>query len=381
MNENIVIVSVGTGAGEITRGISGSIASSWLRLIHVDVAPCASSPHEHVINIGLVDDTDSAGIDATIAELWESLEGTRLVIIVACLGHRTGSECVQAIARKIEQEEISVFYFVTLPFDIEGNVQRETANIALNRLRKIAETVISVDNNLLFRYFPENTKLGDAFELANTALADGIIGVAEVIRCRDMIPIDFSRMKAALNHKGSSCSFGIGKASGDNQCDDVIEALFQSPTLGDVDSINSADVIIATLVGGPDLSVKDINECIGALQARLSSSTETIIGAHTVPDREHGIQLTLVVVHYPEEKKSVDETLIETVHIGSINDIFGFNGKHADASQKQPSLPFDEGMSVGIFSEAVATMYNDQNLDIPTFLRLGVELQLEDDVD
>jgi len=154
--------------------------------------------------------------------------------------------------------------------------------------------------------------------------------------------------------------------------------LFQSAMLGGVDFIDQADVIIATLIGGKDMNIGEMQDCLNELNSKFNSSTKTIIGANINKSKEDEIQISMLIVKYLKKKNPIKSIRPPGTKSSSNRKKRLPPGVNEEGSSNQLTLPFnEEGHSLGIFRDTPATIFNGQNLDIPTFQRLSIKIDLE----
>jgi cell division protein FtsZ len=381
-NTRTIILGVGGGAGKVLRSLAKTGGAEWLELAHVDTDTADMEGIEGIKSIPAgISWTQGQGcggdpvvaekaVGAGIRELKALLADAAMVVVVGCLGRGTASGGVQIVSRLVREEHIPAFFFVTMPFAIEGNGRREIADVALRDLRENSDLVIAIQNDLLFTTISADTRLNEAFLMADQVLADGVIGIAELIRCRGMMSVDFASLRALLKNREADCSFGIGRASGADKTTTVVDEVFKSPMLGDRDFVNQSDVVVASLIGGNDLAIGEITQCLSALTKQLDSKTKAYVGANVVEERSNDLQLTLIAVHYKHKPEPEPEPKRRRVTRGK--------RKAKDAvEEKQYDLPFVEAMvSAGIFANVAATIREGENLDTPVFQRQGVVLDL-----
>ena len=276
----------------------------------------------------------------------------------------------------MKEANVLTFFFTTFPFVFEGNSKRNVAESSLKALRNNAEVVIAIQNDLLFTCLSADELANETFKQANQILADGVIGIAELVRCRGLLSIDFPSLKTVLSRKEAFCSFGIGQAIGDGKSVRVIENLFQSPMLGGKDFVDKADVVIATLIGGEDMSIGEMQQCLSDLNTRLNSTTQTIIGANVVSEKGDQLQISMLAIQFPKNHNKVRISKKQKYFKPASKRRGKRNLTNID-SPNQLILPFnEEGHGLGIFSDCAPTIYQGQNLDIPTYQRLGINLDL-----
>ena len=73
---------------------------------------------------------------------------------------------------------------VTIPFAAEGAVRLEAAKDGLERLRRVCDTTIVIQNDKLLELVPR-TPLDAAFKLADAVLMTAIKGVTEIVTSPD----------------------------------------------------------------------------------------------------------------------------------------------------------------------------------------------------
>ena len=385
-------MGIGGGAGKILRGIAAKNNGHWIQLIHIDTDKDDQVVDGHIISEIIESEWGSGhgcGGDAVLGEnairsglthIKTRIKNSELLLVVTCLGRGTGSGGVQVISRLVKEENILTFFFVTFPFSFEGNNKSYVAENSLKNLRNGADVVIAIQNDLLFTHLASDKQVSETFKEANELLADGVIGIAELVRCKGLLSVDFPSLKSVLSRKEAFCSIGIGKAEGNNKILNVIDSLFQSSMLGGRDFVDKADVIIATLIGGENMSIGEMQQCLSKLNNHLNSVTKTIIGAAIVPDQGDEIKISMLAIQFLRSNAKIK---IEGGQPGKQQLGIKKRGKRNVSSENSPhqlTLPFgDERHTLGIFADCSPTIYQGQNLDIPTFQRLCINLDLSEE--
>ena len=388
-NKRTVILGIGGGAGKVIHCLAATKGASWLEFAYIDTdaADLESMSGVTCLPVGNTwtkgqscggdPATGEKAMGASVPELKALVADAEMVIVVGCLGRGTASGGIQILSRLVREEELLAFFFVTMPFAAEGNGRREIAEGALRNLRENSDIVVAVQNDLLFTTIDADTRASDAFAMAAQVLADGVLGIAELVRCRGMMAVDFASLRALLKNREAHCSFGIGHASGANQTVEVIDDLFKSRMLGDQDFLARSDVVVASLIGGTDLSIGDMSQCLSVLHNQLDPSTRSYIGANVVPEKGDELQLTIVSIHYKHKPAQV--AVPEPTPPAAKPKRGRKSTTKATADEKQFDLPFVEEMvSVGIFGNVPPTIVKGENMDIPTFQRQGLVLDLDD---
>lgn len=374
----VLMLGLGGGAGRILQVLAKRPDTEWLDYVYADTEVGELDYEGGVVMVPLGREwTDGLGTggdmllgqraaSANLEEIRELLRNAKLVIVLGCLGGGTASGALQVLAALAREEKKLCLFFVTLPFANEGNQPRRLAEQGLAALRRNHEFVVAVRNDLFFSRFPPSTNVRKAFSLANQFIADGLVGFGEMLRCKGVLPIDVARLRALLRERQAFCSFGVGRASGEQRSEAVIDDLFQSPLLGAGEEGLSADAAVAYLVGGADLSIGEMNGCLERLHERLQGIANVVVGANLKQAPSPELQLTLFSIRYQdapaptaEDRRQRARTLAARLDGQGQGDLFG-----------------DEVFSLGIFAQGTPTVYRNHHLDIPTFRRLGVRLDV-----
>jgi cell division protein FtsZ len=278
------------------------------------------------------------------------------------MGGGTATAGCSSIARAAKKMGIPSIFIITTPFSFEGHSKRETAEAGIKMLLTDADVVISVPNDILYSSIAAHTSAEDAFKKSDIEIARAVLGIAEIIRCRNILSADISDFKNILQKRKSLCCLGLGSAErseGENFSHIALERLLASPLLGGTENIREANAVILTLTGGPELSIAEMKHSLEAVQRHTEKDTKLIVGANTDPLYAGRIQLTLVAVRYEFSPDAPEFTEVADFPKQALPD--------------QPELPLLP-VSKGIFTNTSRNISSSQDLDIPTFLRQGVHL-------
>jgi cell division protein FtsZ len=257
---------------------------------------------------------------------------------------------------------IPAIFIITTPFSFEGHSRRKRAETGIKTLLSDADVVISVPNDILYSSIAEDASAEEAFKESDIEIARAVLGIAEIIRCGNMLSADISNLKKILQKRKSICCLGLGvaeRSEGENFSHLAVERLMASPLLGGTESIREADAVILTLTGGPELNIAEMKHSLEAVQRHTGEDTELIVGANTDPLYVGRIQLTLVSVRYEVSADTPEDS-------GELD----FTGKPGGTQGEFDLHP----VSKGIFKDASKNIVSSQDLDIPAFLRQGVHI-------
>ena len=292
----------------------------------------------------------------------EFLAGAALVVVTGGMGGGTATAGCSSIARTAKKMGIPSIFIITAPFSFEGHSRRKKAESGIKMLMTDADIVISVPNDILYSSIAEDTPAEEAFRRSDIEIARAVLGIAEIIRCGNMLSADISDFRNILQKRKSMCCLGLGSAErseGENFGHLAIERLMASPLLGGPEKIRNADAVILTLTGGPELNIAEMKHSLEAVQRQTGEDTELIVGANTDPLYAGRMQLTLVSVKYELSSDAPE---------GSAGSAFTEEPK---AEQGEFEL---DPVSKGIFENQSGNMPVSQDFDIPAFLRQGIHI-------
>jgi cell division protein FtsZ len=309
-HKRVVLLGLGGGGTKVVRELNRRQPGDWLERICLDTDVSELDYADGILYLPVGKEftqgqgaggNPSVGQHATganVTELRELVRGAELLLVTACLGGGTGSGGIQILADLAREEKVMSCFLLTTPLAVEGNTRRLVAEQALTLLRSRQELVAVVRNDLVFAHFPPDTPAVDAFAAANTVLSEVLLGIAELIYSQRLLPLDFAGLRTVLRPKDAYCALAVGRASGADKQTRVVDAVLASPMLGGLETLHQASAVVGILVGGPALTLGQMQGCLEALQARLSPDTRAVFGASTVAGMGDELRLTLLAVEY-----------------------------------------------------------------------------------
>jgi cell division protein FtsZ len=334
------------------------------------------------------------------------------------------------LARLAKHEGALVLAFVTLPFGFEGDRRRQQALASLDQLRTYADAVICIPNDRLFKLIGENASAVEAFARGNEALAGGAQAVWQLLSRRGLINLDFADLRATLGAKRLDGLFSYGEGSGSGKAKDAMKMLLENPLL-DTEALARAEGVLVSILGGPELTLVDVQKAVEPI-SKHANRARVIMGAATDETMRDKLSVTLIagVAPVPHRgsstpaykavpgrarpgeaspaksgitlNRSVRPTPVAAASATSetasgdapelVMDPSSANAesdsstsaetslgktpppKKEPAKPKQEDLPL-ENISRGRFDKSEPTLYDGENLDVPTFLRRGIALK------
>jgi cell division protein FtsZ len=234
------------------------------------------------------------------------------------------------------------------------------------------------------------------------------------------------------------CRAGCASAEGANRVEDVVEQVLASPLLQDERLWVRGHSLLASLTGGADMSMSEFQSVMKYLRKQLPVEIPMVTAANVDKNKKQHLELTLMVTGNWEEmeesvpslkpqvqqkplfeteiKKNVAEQVLaeeaeveigheeetwqdkedefeETpvmAHSGHVGDeenepeFDGFACVRSESNKmtperyfdRQEELPLDKKIPRGRFEKSSPTMWDGQDLDQPTFMRMGIKIKI-----
>jgi cell division protein FtsZ len=312
----IKVIGVGgSGGAAINRMIDNGIRGVEFVAINTDVQALHYNKATKKLHIGKsITRGLGAGMNPELGkqsaeesqnEIRDILKDTDMVFVTCGLGGGTGTGAapiVAEIARDLGALTVAV---VTKPFAFEGAQRKNIAERGSMELADKVDTIITIPNDKLLQVIDKKTSLLDAFMVVDDVLRQGVQGIAEIITVPGIINADFADVKAVMANAGSAL-MGIGEASGENKAIEAAKAAVNSPLL-EV-SIEGARGILFTVVGGPNLTMNEVNEAAKVITASADEDAKIIFGAVINDKMKDEIKITVVATGFESRLGNREET-------------------------------------------------------------------------
>lgn len=256
-----------------------------------------------------------------IERITEILDNCDMVFITLGLGGGTGTGAAPVIAKIARDLDILTVVVATLPFTFEGRRRIEAARHGYNDLRKVADSIIAIPNQRLFEICDKNTKMTDAYLMADNVLKHAVQGITDAINATGVVNVDFSDVRSIM-HEAGLAHMCIGEAEGENRAEEAARNAISSPLLKDID-ISAARDVIMNITCGLDFSINELEEIKNIVtNAAGGEGAVNVIFGHVIsPDIEGKIKVTVIAtgfedphedaLHSPDEDAAIGTTTAE----------------------------------------------------------------------
>ena len=228
----------------------------------------------------------------------QALDGADMVFITLGAGGGTGSGAGPIVAEEARKKDILTVGVATKPFTFEGARRRANAELAIDKLARQVDALITIPNDRLLQTIDPRTPLLETFKIADDVLRQGVQGISELITEHSLINLDFADVKAIMKNAGSAL-MGIGRASGENRAVIAAQQAVESPLI-EV-KIEGARGVLFSVAGGYDMSMSEIQEAAEVITGAVSPDANIIFGASIRPELEDEIVVTVVATGFDSD--------------------------------------------------------------------------------
>jgi cell division protein FtsZ len=312
----IKVLGVGGGGSNAIKYMAErGIENVELMVANTDVQALEKSPVSVKIQLGknLTKGQGAGGdpeigkkaAEESVEELKNLLKDADMIFLSAGLGGGTGSGGIPVIA-KLCKEELGILTcaVVTLPFLMEGPQRQRKAIQSLNELKNYVHSYIVIPNDRLLKNGNETLPFKDAFRKVDEVLFQAVRGIVNVIQKPQYVNVDFADVRSVLKYGGKSV-MGIGIGEGENRAKDAAREAIYSPLI-DTEGIKNAKGILLNIIGGTDMTMREIQEIMNYVMNETDSeSSEIITGMDYSEEMDGKIEVTIIASGIPDapEKK------------------------------------------------------------------------------
>lgn len=315
-NQSNVIKVIGVGGGgsnAINHMFQQGIKGVDFVICNTDAQALDNSPVPNKIQLG-VSLTEGLGAGAnpdvgeqaaieSFDEIKRMLDThTKMVFITAGMGGGTGTGAAPIIAKQAKEMDILTVGIVTIPFQFEGKMRNEQAQIGVEKLRAQVDSLIVINNNKLREVYG-NLGFKAGFSKADEVLATASRGIAEVITHHYTQNIDLRDAKTVLSNSGTAI-MGSAVASGASRASDAITKALDSPLLNDNKIKGAKNVLLLIVSGGEEITIDEIGEINDHIQAEAGHSANIIMGVGEDEKLEDSIAVTIIATGFNVETQN-----------------------------------------------------------------------------
>jgi cell division protein FtsZ len=354
-NQSNVIKVIGVGGGgsnAINHMFQQGIKGVDFYICNTDAQALQNSGVPNKIQLG-VNLTEGLGAGAnpqvgeqSAVESFEDISNmldtnTKMVFITAGMGGGTGTGAAPIIAKMAKDLDILTVGIVTMPFQFEGKMRIEQAQIGIENLRNVVDSLIVINNNKLREVYG-NLGFKAGFSKADEVLSTAARGIAEVITHHYTQNIDLRDAKTVLSNSGTAI-MGSALASGENRAQDAIRNALDSPLLNDNKITGAKNVLLLIVSGTNEITIDEIGEINDHIQNEAGHGANIIMGVGEDESLEESIAVTIIATGFNiEQQDEISNTEAKKVVHSLISEDFDLSSKEREPVIIAPIIELKE---------------------------------------
>lgn len=295
-----------------------------------------------------------------------------LLFIVACLGGGTGTGGAPALAELASDTGALIVGFITLPFDFEGEARMKTALEGVRALQQQSDTLMLIRNQRLLRIDEGHTDLKSAFRTVSSAVNTSVQALWRLINQPGLINLDMADIRRMAMSSQGLCVLASAGSDAPDRTSRVLTEVLDNPLFDNRSTLETARSVIVGIAGGPDMTLQQIDQIMRAINEVLPKDTRITFGTAIDPDLAEHISLTLLASESIDEPAPVpppDPDARTSSKTGKTR------GRRSRSVQSKLNL---DSSGKGRFKDVEPTLRNGEDLDVPTFIRRGIEISAAD---
>jgi cell division protein FtsZ len=319
----------------------------------------------------------------------EALEGADMVFVTAGLGGGTGTGAAPIIASLASEMGALTVAVITKPFGFEGKRRMAQAERGLQELLDSVDTMIVIPNEKLLAV-AQNAGFFESFRVADDILRQAVQGISDIITIPGIINRDFADVKAIMAGMGYAV-MGTATAKGEHRAAAVAQRAIASPLL-EAGAIDGARGILINVTGSSSLKLAEVNEASTIIQSAAHEDANIIFGAVLDEKMKDEVKITVIATgfrseHHVQRHERAVSAAAAAISQARTASSYGSQRPetyaadpppevHVEAPKPSPSItqrpvsaPQRETTSIAEVKSTVKTNYEDDDLDVPAFIR------------
>ena len=306
----------GAGGNAVNNMITAGLSGVDFVVANTDAQALTMSKAERIIQMGVQvteglgagsqPDVGRAAAEEVLDEIRDHLSGAHMVFVTAGMGGGTGTGAAPVISRVAREMGILTVGVVTKPFQFEGQRRMRFADLGIEELHKVVDTLLIIPNQNLFRVANEKTTFADAFAMADQVLYSGVACITDLMVKEGLINLDFADVRAVMKEMGKAM-MGTGEASGEKRALTAAEAAIANPLIDD-SSMKGARGLLVSITGGKDLTLYEVDEAATRIREEVDSDANIIVGATFDEGLEGVIRVSVVATGIDKARTQTGST-------------------------------------------------------------------------
>jgi cell division protein FtsZ len=316
----IKVVGVGGAGGNVLNSMIESKQIQGVEFLAINTDAQDLSVNKSPIKIPIGQEIThglGAGSDPTVGkkaaeesteEIKAQLVNSDMIFVTAGMGGGTGTGASPVIAKMAKSLGALTVGVVTKPFNFEGAQRMRNAEKGIADLKNEVDALITIPNQRLLEVADENMSIIEAFKLSDSILNQGVQGISDLIVMPGLINVDFADVKAIMKDAGTAL-MGIGIGTGENRAEIAARAAISSPLLEQ--SIEGAKGILFNVIGGKDLTMKEVDRAANIIRNIASEDANIIFGTTIDEELTGKIKITVIATGFGSKESDTGLNFVD----------------------------------------------------------------------
>jgi len=373
--QRICVLGVGGGGCRAVDYLVGGSGGPTIAAVNTDSRSLSESKAMTKIQLGISDaEGFGTGGDVDLGRMSgerdvEMIRGmftdADVAVVVTCLGGGTGSGATPVILKAAHAAGVFTIVLATQPFEFEGEKRKSTAESSLNAVIAAADVTCLIDNDRLFGAVG-GKNIKESFEKADKALAAGVRSLWQMLVQPAFMGIDLADLRALVSRSGGACLFGFGDARGVTRGASAVSSLLEGPVFDKGRALRTSGTALVCIAGSHDLTLTEVGDVMSAISKEAPDDCNLIMGTVVNDD---WIDRVMVSVFVTDRKR-----VVTSKPVGGAGTSSSTKGRRNRKRAMQDKLKLDI-YGKGRFKNVEATILDGMDLDIPTYVRLGIDIE------
>ena len=359
----MILVGIGTAGSSIARGVCRAFGDG-LRYVLADTdaatgqagGPFTLLGGDRLSGRGTGGDIVAGRMAAedSIRSLDEFLEGVRLAVVVTALGGGTGGGATLEAVKHLASRGIPSIVFATTPFTFEGEDRQRNARGIMSMIEDAANTTFFVP---LDKLIGDTDNMDEALRRAVDTLAGGITLFWRLVEKPGYIRLNTERLRHILSGAGRG-RFATVTVQGPIRAQQAVDALLRSDMLAT--SSGPVRSALCGVLAGNDLLLSEVGKIADGVRESFGGLTFDLATVNDEP-AFRGKLSVVIMLFESNGKADVGDTP---------------NGVMSGRRRKTKGALGAGPSGRGRFKNAEPTIWNNEDLDVPTFIRRSINIDL-----
>ena len=363
---SMLLIGIGTSGCSIARSVASSFGEG-LRYILADTdartgeagGPFTLIGGDRLSGHGAGGDVVAARLAAedSLGSLDALLEGVRLAVVVTALGGGTGSGATLEAVKHLSERGIPSCVFATTPFAFEGADRQRNARGVMTMIEEAASACFFLPLDKLVDGGDQT--MDDAMAKATGIMSRGMTLFWRLATKPGYIRLDTERLRHLISGSGKG-RFASVMVEGEGRAEKAVEALRTSQLL--LDQSGPVRAMLCGVLAGDDLRLSEIGTISEGLRQAFGERASFELA--TVNDEEtFSGRLAVVLMLFESGGRTEAEEEEEAKTSESVR-----------RRRRQKTALGTGPTGRGRFNNSEPTVWNGEDLDIPTFIRRNISL-------